>query len=128
MPPEFKLKACGKHSFLPSIRSVLSNASDVLRIRDQLQIAGWLVHVPRKVSKQMSRLATVAQAAKKIGLEPSTFRYLADCGRLPGPKPELDGKVDMKAVHVALDRMSGLDAREGGRIGNAFDAWKASRG
>jgi hypothetical protein len=42
-------------------------------------------------------------------------------GRLPKPLPELD-RYDMKAIHAALDRMSGI-----GCSGNALDRWRETR-
>jgi hypothetical protein len=67
----------------------------------------------------MPRLATEKEAAEAIGLELATFRSLVECGKLPKPLPEC-GKFDMKAIDVALDRISGL-----GSPANALDAWRA---
>lgn len=69
----------------------------------------------------MPRLMTEGQAAEAIGLELATFRHLVACGRLPKPLPEL-GLYDMKAIDVALDRLSGI-----GAPANALDAWREQR-
>lgn len=75
----------------------------------------------------MPRLLSEKQAADEIGLELSTFRHLVNCGRLPKPLDDC-GKFDIKACDAAIDAMSGLDAGQGGRAGNALDAWKSKKG
>jgi GYF domain 2 len=57
------------------------------------------------------RLANEEQAAAQIGLELTTFRAWVTGGRLPQALPGCD-KYDMKAIHLALDRMSGIASRE----------------
>lgn len=69
----------------------------------------------------MPRLQTEAAAAAAIGLELATFRHLVACGRLPKPIPEFD-RYDMKAVHAALDQISGL-----GGSSNAYESWREKR-
>ena len=69
----------------------------------------------------LKRLQTEAQAAAAIGIELSIFRHLVACGRLPKPLPEFD-RYDMKAIHAALDRISGI-----GCASNALDKWLEKR-
>jgi hypothetical protein len=69
----------------------------------------------------MARLATEQQAASQIGLELATFRAWVACGRFPKPLPDC-GLYDMKAIHSALDRISGL-----GSPANALDGWRDKR-
>jgi GYF domain 2 len=57
------------------------------------------------------RLASEGQAATQIGLDLATFRAWVAEGRLPHALPEC-GKYDMRAIHLVLDRMSGIAARE----------------
>jgi len=57
------------------------------------------------------RLASEGQAAAQIGLDLATFRAWVAEGRLPHALPDC-GKYDMKAIHLVLDRMSGIAARE----------------
>lgn len=64
-------------------------------------------------SPSMPRLASEAEAAAHIGLALATFRAWVADGRLPRELPD-SGKYDMKAIHLALDRMSGISARENG--------------
>jgi hypothetical protein len=59
------------------------------------------------------RLASEAQAAAQIGLTLATFRTWVADGRLPQKLSDC-GKYDMKAIHLALDRISGISARENG--------------
>jgi len=70
-----------------------------------------------------SRLQGEHQAAKSLGIEVATFRHLVACGRLPKPLADLGDLYDMKAVHAALDRLSGI-----GSSTNALDRWKETRG
>jgi hypothetical protein len=58
---------------------------------------------------------------RQIGLDVATFRSWVECGRLPKPLPDC-GKFDLKAIDVALDRISGL-----GNVSNALDAWREWR-
>jgi len=53
------------------------------------------------------RLANEGQAASHIGLELATFRAWVSDGRLPHALPNSD-KYDLKAIHLALDHMSGI--------------------
>jgi hypothetical protein len=69
----------------------------------------------------MRRLLTEGAAARVIGLDLATFRHLVACGRLPKPLPEV-GLYDMRAIHAALDRMSGL-----GAPANALEKWRETR-
>jgi hypothetical protein len=69
----------------------------------------------------VARLATEQQAAGEIGLELATFRAWVACGKLPKPLREC-GKYDMKAIHWALDRISGL-----GSPSNVLDYWREER-
>jgi hypothetical protein len=76
---------------------------------------------PRGLRRSVTRLATAQEAAEHIGLDLATFRSWVECGRLPKPLPDC-GKFDLKAVDVALDRISGL-----GNSSNALDAWRERR-
>jgi hypothetical protein len=67
----------------------------------------------------MARLASEKEAADYIGLELATFRTWVSSGRLPSPIADC-GKYDLKAVDLALDRISGI-----GGAANALDAWRA---
>jgi hypothetical protein len=69
----------------------------------------------------MARLASELKAAEAIGLELATFRHFVACGRLPKPLPEC-GLYDLKAIDLALDRMSGI-----GTPANALEQWEESR-
>jgi hypothetical protein len=61
----------------------------------------------------LPRLVNEGQAAAAIGLELATFHAWVADGRLPRPLPDC-GRYDLKAIHLALDRMSGIgvDARQ----------------
>ena len=65
------------------------------------------------LSSSTPRLASEVQAAVEIGLDLATFRAWVAAGRLPHALPNC-GKFDMKAIHLALDRMSGIVSRENG--------------
>jgi GYF domain 2 len=65
-----------------------------------------------RASLSTPRLVTEGQAAADIGLELATFRTWVADGRLPRALP--GGKYDMKAIHLALDHMSGIASREVG--------------
>jgi hypothetical protein len=67
----------------------------------------------------MARLVSEKEAAESIGLDVATFRNWVAAGKLPKAIPEC-GKFDIKALDLALDRLSGL-----GGASNALDAWKA---
>lgn len=67
------------------------------------------------------RLVTEAQAATVMRIELATFRHLVAIGRLPKPLPDLD-RYDMKAIHAALYRMSGI-----GCASNELDKWLERR-
>jgi hypothetical protein len=69
----------------------------------------------------MTRLVTDTAAASELGVPLATFRHLVNCGRLPRPLPELD-LYDMKAIHAALDRMSGITSPS-----NALERWREAR-
>ena len=64
------------------------------------------------------RLVTAAEGAALLGLEPSQFGHWVSTGRLPQPLPEIN-KWDAKALHAAIDRISGIDHPT-----NALDAWR----
>jgi GYF domain 2 len=64
-------------------------------------------------SRSTPRLASEVRAAIDIGLDLTTFRTWVADGRLPRALPDC-GKYDMKAIHLALDRMSGIAPGEGG--------------
>lgn len=68
---------------------------------------------PARRARPTPRLATEVRAATDIGLDLATFRAWVADGRLPPKLPDC-GKYDMKAIHLALDRMSGIASREGG--------------
>ena len=65
------------------------------------------------LSSSTPRLASEVQAAVQIGLDLATFRAWVAAGRLPHALPDC-GRYDMKAIHLALDRMSGIASRENG--------------
>ena len=65
------------------------------------------------LSSSTPRLASEVQAAAHIGLDLATFCAWVAAGRLPHALPDC-GKYDMKAIHLALDRMSGIGSRENG--------------
>ena len=67
---------------------------------------------PSRPAPSTPRLVSEAQAATDIGLEVATFRTWVADGRLPHALPDC-GKYDMKAIHLALDRLSGIASREG---------------
>jgi hypothetical protein len=56
-------------------------------------------------------LLTSCRAAAEIGLDLATFRAWVAEGRLPQALPDC-AKYDMKAIHLMLDRMSGIVSRE----------------
>jgi hypothetical protein len=62
---------------------------------------------PLRHSPSLPRLVSEGQAAAQIGLELAAFRAWVADGRLPRPLPDC-GKYDLKAIHLALDRMSGI--------------------
>jgi hypothetical protein len=68
-----------------------------------------LPHSPSSIP----RLVSEGQAAAQIGLDLATFRAWVAAGRLPYALPDC-GKYDMKAIHLALDRMSGIASSENG--------------
>ena len=63
------------------------------------------------LSSSTPRLVSEVQAAVQIGVDLTTFRAWVAAGRLPHALPDC-GKYDMKAIHLALDRMSGIASRE----------------
>ena len=68
---------------------------------------------PRLVAEQI--------AAEHVGVPLTTFRHWVACGLLP-KAVELCGLYDLKAVDLALDRLSGI-----GSPTNALDAWRERR-
>jgi hypothetical protein len=70
-----------------------------------------LLQALRRSPSSIPRLANELQAAAEIGLDLATFRAWVAEGRLPHTLPDC-GKYDMKAIHLVLDRMSGIAARE----------------
>jgi hypothetical protein len=68
---------------------------------------------PVLCSSPIPRLANEAKAAAHIGLEIAAFRAWVADGRLPRPLPHCD-KYDLKAIHLALDRMSRIGSPESG--------------
>jgi hypothetical protein len=62
---------------------------------------------PVRHSPLLPRLVSEGQAAAAIGLELATFRAWVADGQLPHPLPDC-GRYDLKAIHLALDRMSGI--------------------
>jgi hypothetical protein len=91
--------AMGDHTKQDQDRSILDD-----RTEDLAQAS------PR-LSSSTPRLASEVQAAAHIGLDLATFRAWVAAGRLPHALPGC-GKYDMKAIHLALDRMSGIASRE----------------
>jgi GYF domain 2 len=65
------------------------------------------------LSSSTPRLASEVQAAVQIGLDLATFRAWVAAGQLPHALPGCS-KYDMKAIHLALDRMSGIASGEDG--------------
>ena len=65
------------------------------------------------LSSSTPRLVSEVEAAIQIGLDLATFRAWVAAGRLPHALPDC-GKYDMKAIHLALDRVSGIVPRENG--------------
>lgn len=63
-------------------------------------------------SSPVARLASEMQAAASIGLDLTTFRRWVADGRLPRALPDCD-KYDLKAIHLALDRMSNIASSPG---------------
>ena len=78
-----------------------------------------LAQASPRLSSSTPRLASEVQAAARIGLDLATFRAWVAAGRLPHALPDC-GKYDMKAVHLALDRISGIASRED-RVDDAHD-------
>jgi len=70
-----------------------------------------LAQASPRLSSSTPRLASEVQAAAHIGLDLATFRAWVAAGQLPRALPDC-GKYDMKAIHLVLDRMSGIAARE----------------
>ena len=70
-----------------------------------------LLQTLRRSPSSLPRLANELQAAAEIGLDLATFRAWVAEGRLPHALPDC-GKYDMKAIHLVLDRMSGIVSRE----------------
>ena len=68
---------------------------------------------PLQYAPSIPRLANEGLAASHIGLELATFRAWVADGRLPHALPDCD-KYDLKAIHLALDRMSGIASRANG--------------
>ena len=66
---------------------------------------------PSLYGPSIPRLANEGQAASHIGLELTTFRAWVSDGRLPHALPNSD-KYDLKAIHLALDHISGIAFRE----------------
>jgi hypothetical protein len=68
----------------------------------------------------MARLVKDKEAADAVGLDLATFKAWVQSGRLPKP---LDcGLFDLKALDIAIDRISGL-----GSPSNALDAWRGAK-
>ena len=65
------------------------------------------------LSSSTPRLVSEVEAAVQIGLDLAMFRAWVAAGRLPHALPDC-GKYDMKAIHLALDRVSGIVSRENG--------------
>jgi GYF domain 2 len=65
------------------------------------------------LSSSTPRLVSEVEASVQIGLDLATFRAWVAAGRLPHALPDC-GKYDMKAIHLALDRISGIVSRENG--------------
>jgi len=68
---------------------------------------------PLQYAPSLPRLANEGQAASHIGLDLVTFRAWVADGRLPHALPDCD-KYDLKAIHLALDRISGIASRANG--------------
>ena len=66
---------------------------------------------PVLCSLPIPRLANEAKAAAHIGLEIAMFRAWVADGRLPRALPHCD-KYDLKAIHLAIDRMSRIGSPE----------------
>ena len=66
-------------------------------------------HIAEPIDRSLPvpRLASEVQAAGLIGLDLTTFRRWVADGRLPRVLPDC-GKYDLKAIHLALDRMSNI--------------------
>ena len=71
---------------------------------------------PSRPSASTPRLVSESQAAADIGLELATFRTWVADGRLPRALPDC-GKYDMRAIHLALDRLSGIASGDSGSNG-----------
>jgi hypothetical protein len=78
---------------------------------------------PSHPAPSTPRLVSEEQAAADIGLEFATFRTWVADGRLPRALPDC-GKYDMKAIHLALDRMSGIASRE---VGSSYLSERLAR-
>ena len=94
---------------------------------------GWLAHsrghrggsgqgAEMSLPEQEARFKWAKDAAREIGYSLGSFHALVRKGVIP---PAFNGgrKWDMKAVHAALDRASGLLQPQL----TAYDEWKASR-
>jgi hypothetical protein len=75
-------------------------------------VQNWSMNVSK-----LPRLITAQEGAAALGLELSQFHHWVSLGRLPKSFPDIN-KWDVEALHVAIDRLSGI----GGRA-NALDAW-----
>jgi hypothetical protein len=67
------------------------------------------------------RLVSEDTAAQHVGVPLATFRHWVRCGLLPAAN-DLCGLYDLKAIELALDRLSGI-----GCPANALDAWREKR-
>jgi hypothetical protein len=104
-----------------------ASASKVARqaAMDAVSAPVWSQPAPRhekRAGAAFPRLVGEMEAAEFIGIPVATFRAWVGCGRLPSPLLDC-GKYDLKAIDVALDRISGLDTPA-----NALDAWRARGG
>lgn len=68
------------------------------------------------------RLVSENVAARDLGLDLATFRHLVETGHFPQPRAEFGFRHDIKALHAALDRMSGLGGAQA-----PLDAWMERR-
>ncbi len=109
----FGAKESSVRSF--SIAPVLERSDESNHNRDGVtpDVVIDAVAEPSRPSLSTPRLVTEGQAAANIGLELATFRTWVADGRLPRALPGC-GKYDMKAIHLALDHMSGIASREVG--------------
>jgi hypothetical protein len=67
------------------------------------------------------RLVPEQLAAEHVGVPLATFKHWVACGLMPKPLALCD-LYDLKAVDLALDRLSGI-----GSPANALDAWREKR-